>query len=332
MQSKPPRAMMSGNSRNQWKKRFSIAIAHALCRRISLRGEAVRPISPERRIRNQQRIVFSRLGNIELRNRDGGNLCQLRGIRPIHERTEFLFLCFNLSRRALRQCGEFVPALERALKPVLDGGCQPPLPGVFAVLLVGLAPEGGNLLFVSRHGGKGFVGHALVQFLLPDKADDGVAALDVVVKEVERLAGIVRFKPERDFAQFDGLRIEVDSVDAVPDHVAERGAKGWGRRLLFASAYDGQLVAILRAAASRIWPEPQADIRYTQVEQRGFRFGGFEALCNQVVERVFDERLNEIVRRVVGTRSCSFVALCKVELDAVLPWLMKTGSYSSRPS
>jgi hypothetical protein len=59
------------------------------------------------------------------------------------------------------------------------------------------------------------------------------------------------------------------------------------------------------------------DIRYTQVEQRGFRFGSFEALGNQVVERVLDEWLNEIVWCVVGTRSCSFVALCEAELDGV---------------
>ena len=32
---------------------------------------------------------------------------------------------------------------------------------------------------------------------------------------------------------------------------------------------------------------------------------------------MLDERLNEIVRRVVGTGSCSFVALCEAELDGV---------------
>ena len=41
MQSNPPRAIMSGNSRNQWKNRFSVAVAHALAVAMPLRSEAV---------------------------------------------------------------------------------------------------------------------------------------------------------------------------------------------------------------------------------------------------------------------------------------------------
>jgi hypothetical protein len=77
------------------------------------------------------------------------------------------------------------------------------------------------------------------------------------------------------------------------------------------------------------------DIRNTQVEQRGLRFGSFEAVRNQVVERVLDERLNEIVGCVVGTRSCSFVALCKAELDGVAVvdeyWLVFEQAFVNRP-
>ena len=184
----------------------------------------------------------------------------------------------------------------------MDGGRQTPLPDVFAVLLIGLAPDGGNLLFVSRHGGEGLIGYAFIQFLLPDEADDGVAAFDVMVQEVERLAGVVRLKPEGDLAQLDGQRIEVNSVDAGPDHVAEGGAKGWGRRLFFARPHDGEFRGDSSCSGQQDVARAAGDIRDAQIEQRGFRFGGFEALGDQVVERVFDERLDEIVRSVVRTR------------------------------
>jgi hypothetical protein len=96
------------------------------------------------------------------------------------------------------------------------------------VLLVLLAPACCDLFVVAGYGGEGLVGHTLVNILAPDETDDGVAALDVVVEEVERLAGIVGLEPEGDLAQLDGERVEVDALDTGADHVAQRRAVGRG--------------------------------------------------------------------------------------------------------
>ena len=69
-------------------------------------------------------------------------------------------------------------------------------------------------------------------FLARGKADDGVAAFDVVVEEVERLAGDVGFEPEGDFAEFDGEGVQVHAVDAVADDVADGLAEGGGARVV----------------------------------------------------------------------------------------------------
>jgi len=77
-------------------------------------------------------------------------------------------------------------------------------------LLVSLASARRHFLVIAGHCGEGLVGDALVHVLAPDEAHDGVAALDVVVEEVERLAGIVGLEPEGDLAQLDSKWVEVD--------------------------------------------------------------------------------------------------------------------------
>src|SRR6185503_11993794 len=44
------------------------------------------------------------------------------------------------------------------------------------------------------------------------RAEEGVAALDVVVEEGERLTGFERLQPERELAKFDGHRVDVHAV------------------------------------------------------------------------------------------------------------------------
>ena len=53
------------------------------------------------------------------------------------------------------------------------------------------------------------------------RADQAVAALDVVVEEAERLAGLERLHPQADLAQLHGHGVDVDAVDAVADDVAQ---------------------------------------------------------------------------------------------------------------
>lgn len=73
-----------------------------------------------------------------------------------------------------------------------------------------------------------------------DVADNGVAALDVVVEKIEWLTRIVRFEPERYLAEFDGQWIQVHAKNTSADHIAHGRAKGDGRWLLFTRAYGGQ--------------------------------------------------------------------------------------------
>jgi hypothetical protein len=137
-----------------------------------------------------------------------------------------------------------------------------------AFLLVALAQQRGDVLVVARQRGKGFVGHAALGFLAPGKADDGVAALDVVVEEVERFAGVVGFQPEGDLAEFHGQRVQVDAVDAFADDVADGGAKGAGRGLLLAGAHDGELGGDAAGRGQQDVARAAGDVGDAQVEQR----------------------------------------------------------------
>ena len=64
-------------------------------------------------------------------------------------------------------------------------------------------------------------GHdGVVLELVEPRADKRVAALDLVVQEAEWQLPIHGLDPERQPAQLDGERIEVNGVDAALDHVA----------------------------------------------------------------------------------------------------------------
>ena len=66
---------------------------------------------------------------------------------------------------------------------------------VLQIPLVFLAVGRRDVLVVAGQRLEGRRRHALAQLLAAGKAYDGVAALDVVVEEVERLAGNVRLEP-----------------------------------------------------------------------------------------------------------------------------------------
>ena len=146
-------------------------------------------------------------------------------------------------------------------------------------------------------------------FLAPGKADDGVAALDVVVEKVERLAGIVGLQPEGDLAEFDRQRVQVHAVDAVADHVAHGGTEGGGRGLFLAGADDGQFGGDAPGRGQQDMAGAAGDVGDAQGEQRLLGFGLLELVGDQVVERMLDERLDQIVRRVVGAGGGALIAL-----------------------
>jgi hypothetical protein len=60
----------------------------------------------------------------------------------------------------------------------------------------------------------------------------------------------VGFQPQRDFAQFHGQRIQVHTIDALTDYMANGSTKGsWGG-LFFAGANDGKFGGDARRAAA----------------------------------------------------------------------------------
>ncbi len=120
-----------------------------------------------------------------------------------------------------------MPAAQDVIELLLQGRGKRDLAGfvVLTLLFVALAQESCGFLVIIRQRLEGFIGYATLGFFAPGEADDGVAALDVVVEEVERFAGVVGFQPEGDLAEFDGQRVQVHAVDAVADHVADGAAK-----------------------------------------------------------------------------------------------------------
>jgi hypothetical protein len=142
-------------------------------------------------------------------------------------------------------------------------------------LLVALSQQRGGVLVVARQSLEGFVGHAAFGFLTPGKADDGVAALDVVVEEVERFAGVVGFQPEGDLAEFHRQRVQVDAVDAFADHVADGGCGRRWARAVPRRCDDGEFGGDAAGGGEQDVAGAAGDVGDAQVEQR---FGGVGAL------------------------------------------------------
>jgi hypothetical protein len=191
------------------------------------------------------------------------------------------------------------------------------LADVSPVLLIGVAPLGGEILVVAGHGREGLVGDALVQFLALNKADDSIAAFDVMVQKIERLAGIMRLQPKGDLTEFNGERIEIHPINASADHVAQGGAESRGRWLLFPRAHDGQFGGDTPRSGEKNVSRTAGDISNAQIEQCGRRIRGLEAFGDQVVERVFDEGLDQVVRRVVGASRGTFPTLLESEFNRI---------------
>ena len=136
---------------------------------------------------------------------------------------------------------------------------RPSVSWPFALLPVAPLQVARDLLVVAGERLVGVVRDAFFQNLEVEHADQAVAELDVVVEEGERAAGVVALDPERHLAEVDRERVTVDRVEAVADHVADRGALRLGRGLRLAGAHPRQLLADppeLRRAGSAPSPPP----------------------------------------------------------------------------
>ena len=71
-------------------------------------------------------------------------------------------------------------------------------------------------------------------------AEQGVADLDVVVEEGQRLAGRHGREPEADLGEVGGHRVDVDAVEAAGDDVVQRVAEVGGGGVELAGASGGQ--------------------------------------------------------------------------------------------
>lgn len=266
-------------------------------------------------------FVAGGFGLVELGDGDGGDLAEEIGVLSVGS-VELAFLGSDLGGGVLGEGGDFAPACEDGVEFLLERG------GEFEFLLaagvvlalgfVGLAEGGGDVLVVAGEGFEGLVGHAFFEFVLGDEADDGVAALDVVVEEVERFAWAVGFQPEGDLAELHGEGVEVHAVDAVLDDIAGGLAEGGGAGLVIAGADDGQGEADAAGGGEKDVAGAAGDVGDAEGEEGGGGIGLLEFLRDEVVEGVLEEGLDEDVLGVVGAGGAAFVALGEGEVEFAL--------------
>ncbi len=185
--------------------------------------------------------------------------------------------------------------------------------GILTLLFVGVTEGLGGVFVVVGQGFEGFVGDAVVEFVGGDEAHNGVAALDVVVEEVEGFAGDVGLQPEGDFAEFDREGVEVHAVDAGADDIAEGEAEGGGRGLFLAGADGGEFVGNTAGGGEQDVSGSAGNVGHAEREQGGGGIGLFELVGDEVVEGVADEGLDEVVGGVVGTGFGAAFAFGEVE-------------------
>ena len=207
-----------------------------------MRGALTGPVETEVGVGDE--FLGVGLGQIELGDRDGEDLFEGVGVGGGDKFLVTLFLGGDLVGRLFGQAGDFAPALEDVGELLVGGGGEVELLLAFLVVvalgLVALAEFRGDVLVVAGQGLEGFVGDAAFDIFAAGVADDGVAAFDVVIEEIQGFAGDVGFEPEGDLAEFDGERVDVDAVDAFVDDIAHGSAECFRRGLFFAGADDGE--------------------------------------------------------------------------------------------
>ena len=103
-------------------------------------------------------------------------------------------------------------------------------------------------------------------------AEQGVADLDVVVEEGQRLAGCHGLEPQADLGEVGGHRVEVDAVDAAGHDVVHGVAvASVGVGSISPVRTVASRVAMRRAAATMKWPLPIAGSQTGDSQQRALR-------------------------------------------------------------
>ena len=166
------------------------------------------------------------------------------------------------------------------------------------------------------------------------QTDDRVATLDVMIEETERMAGHVSFEPQGNFAQLDRERIEIHAVDAMADGIANGFPESSRTRLVVAGSQHCQLCADAPGGGEQNVAGAARHVADFQCEERLLFFrdcGAFaQRFGNEVIERMFEERLDEFLRRVVRACMGAFVAGGERESGAVVRGVTR-GSNSRRP-
>jgi hypothetical protein len=156
----------------------------------------------------------------------------------------------------------------------------------------------------------GGVGDARAERSEVGDADERVAAADAVIQKGERLAAVVSFHPEGEFAQFDGEWVAVDAVDAVGNHLAQGASEVFGGCVLVAGA--GEVVGELARGCQQEVPAAAGGIQHANRQNRPLplvgRACGSEPLVDNGLQRVLHQLRHEVGRGVERASRAPFAA------------------------
>ena len=115
-----------------------------------------------------------------------------------------------------------------------------PLAQLGVLTLVLLLERGTRFLVVTFDDGVGIFGNTTLDEF-GRRAEEAVAAADVVVEKRERFAGFEGFEPKGDFAQLNGHGVDVHAIKAVADDIAQGCAVNGGAGFILAAAHAGEM-------------------------------------------------------------------------------------------
>ena len=193
------------------------------------------------------------------------------------------------------------------------GGCRKETPVSDLLRLVHLFESAANLLVVAFDGRKRLIGDSLGK-QSGCGAEQAVADADVVIEERERLAGFDGFKPKADAAKFGGHGVDVYSVEAVADDIAQGVLVVERRGFAFTLCLGTDIGQMLGQPVRRADQEVAgADGRIADLESQDCLFGfrgrlALDGLFDDGVERRVQQALHERVGRVVGAGGLALIA------------------------
>jgi len=161
------------------------------------------------------------------------------------------------------------------------------------------AQRGDDRLLVAFEGFEGRVGDASREERRR-RAEEGVAAADVRVEEVERAPRLQRFEPQGDLAELDRHGVLVDAIEAAAHHVAEGVAHGLGGGFVVAGAHRREALRDASARGHEEVPRPAGRVAHGQREEGALGRRRARGLVEQRVERRVEEALHECCRGVVA--------------------------------